>query len=209
MTVATAALVVGVAATVLTCIQLVPQIVRLLRMGRPEGVSPGWAVLGVVINSGWLIFLVAEAVWMPVLACAVAEVGFAITFWLLYRSGADVRAGVALGAASVAVLAVVGAGWGWTALGTALALANNVQFLPSIAAAWRTYAPVGLSAATWALLLAETAGWMTYGVLIERIPIVLYGLTGMVASILILARIAFTRGRVRAVRAGGYNAPPA
>lgn len=205
MTAATTALAVGAAATVLTCVLLIPQIARLLKTRRTEGVSPGWAVLGVVINSGWLIFLAAEAVWLPMLACAIAEVGFAVTFWLLRHSGADVRAGVLAGAAAVVILAVIGAAWGWTVLGTALALANMVQFLPSIIAAWRTYAPVGLSPATWTLTLAETVGWMAYGVLIDQIPIILYGLTGITASILILARMALTRRRVQAVLAGGYT----
>lgn len=207
MTAATAALIIGAAATVLTCVLLIPQIARLLKTRRTEGVSPGWAVLGVVVNSGWLIFLAAEAVWLPILSCAIAEVGFILTVWLLRRSGADVRAGVGAGAAAAAIVAVIGAGWGWTALGAALAVATMVQFLPSIAAAWRTYTPVGLSPATWTLTLAETVGWMAYGVLIDQIPIILYGLTGIAASILILGRIAMTRNRTRAVAGDGYTDP--
>lgn len=207
MTAATAALAIGAAATVLTCVLLIPQIARLLRTRRTEGVSPGWAVLGVVVNSGWLIFLAAEAVWLPILSCAIAEVGFILTVWLLRRSGADVRAGVGAGAAAAAIVAVIGAGWGWTALGAALAVATMVQFLPSIAAAWRTYTPVGLSPATWTLTLAETVGWMAYGVLIDQIPIILYGLTGIAASVLILGRIAMTRSRTQAVAGDGYTGP--
>lgn len=205
MTATTVAWAVGVAATGLTCVLLIPQIARLLKTRRTEGVSPGWAVLGVVINSGWLIFLAAEAVWLPMLACAIANAGFALTVWLLHRNGADVRAGLGVSAAAAVVLAAIGAGWGWTVLGAALAVATMVQFLPSIVAAWRTYAPVGLSLATWTLTLAETVGWMAYGVLIDQIPIILYGLTGITASILILARMALTRHRVRAVLAGGYT----
>lgn len=207
MTAATVALVVGVAATVLTCVLLVPQIARLLKTRQTEGVSPGWAVLGIVINSGWLIFLAAEAVWLPILSCAIAEVGFILTVWLLRRNGADVRAGVGAGAVAAVIVAAIGAGWGWTALGAALALATMVQFLPSITAAWRTYAPVGLSPATWALTLAETVGWMAYGMLIDEIPIILYGLTGIAASALILIRIAMTRNRTRAVAGDGYTGP--
>ena len=207
MTAATAALIVGAAATVLTCVLLVPQIARLLKTRQTEGVSPGWAVLGVVVNSGWLIFLAAEAVWLPILSCAIAEVGFILTVWLLRRNGADVRAGVGAGAGAAVIVAAIGAGWGWTALGAALALATMVQFLPSIVAAWRTYAPVGLSPATWTLTLAETVGWMAYGVLIDEIPIILYGLTGIAASVLILARIAMTRSRIRAVAGDGYTGP--
>ena len=203
MTAATAALLIGVAATVLTCVLLIPQIARLLKTRRTEGVSPGWAVLGVVINSGWLIFLAAEGVWLPMLACAIANAGFALTVWLLRRNGADVRAGLGVSAAAAVVLGAIGAGWGWTVLGAALAVATMVQFLPSIVAAWRTYAPVGLSLATWTLTLAETVGWMAYGVLIDQIPIILYGLTGITASILILARMALTRHRVQAVLADG------
>lgn len=207
MTAATAALIIGAAATVLTCVLLIPQIARLLKTRRTEGVSPGWAVLGVVVNSGWLIFLAAEAVWLPILSCAIAEVGFILTVWLLRRNGADVRAGVGAGAGAAAIVAVIGAGWGWTALGAALAVATMVQFLPSIAAAWRTYIPVGLSPATWTLTLAETVGWMAYGVLIDQIPIILYGLTGIAASILILGRIAMTRSRTQAVAGDGYTGP--
>ena len=205
MTAAAAALVVGAAATVLTCVLLVPQIGRLLKTRRTEGVSPGWAVLGVVVNSGWLIFLAAEAVWLPILSCAVAEAGFILTIWLLHRNGADIRAGMGAGAVAAVIVTAIGAGWGWTALGTALALATMVQFLPSIIAAWRTYAPVGLSPATWTLTLAETVGWMAYGMLIDEIPIILYGLTGIAASVMILARIAMTRSRIRAVSGDGYT----
>ena len=191
----TADLIIGSLATVISCILLLPQIARLLRTGRTEGVSPAWAALGTVVNGGWLVFVIAERLWVPIISIVGTGAGFGLTLCLLHRKGADVGRGLGVGGAVIVALVAVGGLSGWAVLGTSLALANIVQFFPSVATAWRTYAPVGLSPVTWMLMLAETAGWTAYGVLVDQMPIVLYGLSGLVASMLMLMRIWITRAR--------------
>ena len=51
---------VAVVATAVTFMQVVPQVVRLVRLKRTEGASPAWAAIGMVINIGWTAYVIAE-----------------------------------------------------------------------------------------------------------------------------------------------------
>ena len=192
------ALLVGVVFTLVSFVLLVPQILRLLRTGRAEGVSATWAALGATINLGWLAFVVAEKVWIGIPSILVSILSFALTLMLLRRNGARIANALSACIVAAVFFAVVQLGFGWTALGTTLALSYIVQFTPSVTTAWRTHVPVALSPATWSLGLAESAGWSLYGVLIRNGPIILFGLVNGTASLLVLLRIWFARDRVRA-----------
>ena len=137
--------VVGIVATAVTFVQLFPQIVRLLRTGRTEGVSPAWAAVGMAINLGWLTYVVEEKFWVTIPSIIAAVVSFAVALYLLHRNGADVRPGLLMSAAVAVASVGIQMGAGWTVLGTVLGLSNGLYLGPSVIAAWRSHVPVGVS----------------------------------------------------------------
>ena len=116
---------VGIVATAVTFVQIVPQIVRLLRTGRTEGVSPVWAAVGMTINLGWLTYVVEQKFWVTIPSIVAAVVSFAVALYLLYRNGADLRAGLLMSAAVAVASVGIQMGAGWTVLGTVLGLSNG------------------------------------------------------------------------------------
>lgn len=189
---------VAVFATAVTFMQVVPQVVRLVRLKRTEGASPAWAAIGMVINVGWTAYVIAEEFWVAIPAVLAAVISFGLVLYLLWRNGADVRvavvAGVAVGVASVGLQLVAG----WTVLGTVLGLSNGLYLGPSVWAAWRSCAPVGVAPLTWVLTAGEGVLWGYYGVLVEATPIMVYGSTAFLLAALILLRLWITRHRIQA-----------
>ncbi len=194
------AVVVVIVANALTFTMLLPQVGRLLQTGLIEGVSAVWAATGTVINVGWLAYVLHAAVWLAIPSIAAAVLSYSLTLYLLFRNGADVRIGLVTAALLAAALVGVQAVAGWTLLGTALAMANGVQFAPSVRAAWHAQTPAGVSPLTWLITEAEAVLWALYGVLIADVPIVLFGVTASAAATAILFRLWLTRDRVRAAR---------
>ena len=192
---------VGIVATAVTFVQIVPQIVRLIRTGRTEGVSPAWAAGGATINLGWLAYVIEGRFWVTIPSIIVAIVSFVLALYLLYRNGADIRAGLLMsGAIAVASVAIQQAA-GWTVLGTVLGLSNGLYLGPSVVAAWRSHAPVGVSPWTWMLTVLEGLKWGFYGVLVEAVPIMVYGSTAILLALLVLLRLWVARDRIRAALA--------
>ena len=62
-----------------------------------------------------------------------------------------VISGIAVGVACVVLQRVAG----WNDLGTVLGLSNGLYLGPSVYAAWRMYAPVGVAPLTWVLTAGE------------------------------------------------------
>ena len=200
---AEAALLVGVVATAVTFVHIVPQILRLARTGRTEGVSPSWAAVGTTLNVGWLAYVVAEEYWVTIPSIVVAMASFGLALHLLRRNGANVRAGLlasaAIAAASAAILLVAG----WTVLGTVLGLSNGLYLGPSVVAAWRSRTPVGVSPVTWVLAEFEGLLWGLYGVLVASGPIIVFGVTEAALAALVLLRLWLARHRIRSEKATG------
>ena len=191
-------LVVVVVASAVTFVQIVPQVVRLLRSGRIEGTSPAWAAIGTAINIGWIAYVVAEQLWYTIPAVVAGAASYGVVLFLLYRNGAEVRIGVLLGLAAGAASVVIQLGAGWTVLGTVLGLSNGLYLGPSVFAAWRSHTPVGVSPLTWVLVATEGILWGFYGVIVAKGPIMVYGSTAAGLATLVLLRLWITRHRVRA-----------
>lgn len=187
---------VAVVANGVTFVQIMPQIVRLLRTGRTEGVSPTWAAAGMTINLGWFTYVVENGFWETIPSIFAAVSSFGLALYLLYRNGADVRAGL-LVSAVVAVASVgIQRAAGWTVLGTVLGLSNGLYLGPALIAAWRVHVPVGVSSGTWWLTVLEGLKWGFYGVLVAAVPIVVYGSTAILLAALVLLRLWLTRHRI-------------
>lgn len=190
------AIAVAVVANAVTFAQVVPQVVRLLRLKRIEGTSPAWAAIGMVINIGWTAYVIAEGLWETIPAVLAAVISFGLVLYLLWRNGADVRvamiSAIAVGVASVVLQLVAG----WTELGIVLGFANGLYLGPPVVAAWRSYAPVGVAPLTWVLTAGEGILWGFFGVLVEAIPIMVYGGTALLLAVLVLLRLWMTRHRI-------------
>ncbi len=194
---------VGIVATAVTFVQILPQIVRLIRTGRTEGVSPAWAAGGATINLGWLAYVIEGRFWVTIPSIIVAIISFVLALYLLYRNGASIRAGLLMSGAIAVASVVIQQAAGWTVLGTVLGLSNGLYLGPSVVAAWRSQAPVGISPLTWWLTVLEGLKWGFYGVLVEAVPIMVYGSTAILLALLVLLRLWVARDRIRATLASG------
>ena len=189
---------VAVVANGVTFVQIMPQIVRLIRTGHTEGVSPTWAAAGATINLGWLAYVVENQFWETIPSIIAAQTSFGLALYLLYRNGVNVRAGLLTGAAIAVASVVIQRTAGWTVLGTALGLSNGLYLGPSVIAAWRSHTPVGVSPATWWLTVLEGLKWGFYGFLVAAVPIMVYGSTAILLALLVLLRLWMARDRIRA-----------
>lgn len=190
-----------VLATAATLVLLVPQIVKLVRTGESAGVSSTWPALGMLSNTGWVVYLVHEALWASVAAPAGAGAGYAVILWALARAGRPLGPSLGRGAGFGAVLAAIGAVGGWTALGVALGLSFAVMLAPSLWVAYRTPDPAGIAPGTWWFGIAEAALWGFYGWHHADPGIVTYAVVAAAGSAAMLARYAATRP-------AGAGAPP-
>jgi hypothetical protein len=113
---------------------------------------------------------------------------------LIRRGQATLRPSVLIGAWAallVAAYPVVGR----ASLGTLLTAAFFVQVAPSLWTAYRTARPTGISLGTWLLILGELSCWLVFGPYKSDPRLITLGVTGVVASTLILARIHQTSKR--------------
>lgn len=189
---------VAVVANAVTFVQIIPQIVRLMRTGLTEGVSPIWAAGGMTINLGWLTYVVENGYWETIPSIIAAISSFALALYLLYRNGVGVRAAMYVGAAVLVASVAIQQAAGWTALGTVLGLSNGLYLGPALVAVWRVRVPVGVSPGTWWLTVLEGLKWGFYGVLVAAGPIVVYGATAVLLAIGVLVRLWMTRHRIQA-----------
>lgn len=171
-------------AVVLAVTQPVPQVVRLLRTRSVAGVSGPTTWLGLTINSAWVAYGVGRGL-LPVAVLSGAYVaGYATIAALLLLRGR--RSGVGTGLAAAAGLTLLTVVAGWAVLGTVLALAVGVQFVPQVVEAWRSDDLSGLAPGTYVVGALDGAIWGTYGLVVADVPLVLYGLVMSAVAVLVL-----------------------
>jgi hypothetical protein len=106
-----------------------------------------------------------------------------------------------------ALLAVAFTLAGRGGLGTLLTAAFVLQVTPSVWTAYRTARPTGISRGTWLLILGELSCWTAFGVHKSDPRLVVLGLTGVAASLLMLARIRRIAKAERSTAPGGPSTP--
>ncbi|MDX1449523.1 MAG: hypothetical protein R3246_10735 [Acidimicrobiia bacterium] len=183
-----------IAATVMAWWSLIPQIRKLIRTGDAAGVSGTWPAIGLVSNAGWTAYLVSQQLWAAVPSTSVMVFFYVVVIRAVHKTGAPIRGAIVRGIYSVGVLGVTFALGSWHALGLVLGWAYVPQLAPAVWSAYRSPDPSGVSSGTWALIGVEAALWVVYGVLLGDTPVVIFGSVGVVASILILARVWATVG---------------
>lgn len=189
-----------VAATLLGSGMALPQARRLFTTRRIEGVSAAWLGVSVALNAWWLVYGVAQQVWVLVPVSGVSlllYVSIAVVF--VHTSGAScLRSMLASGAALGAVpLGFLLAG-GWPLAGLVVGLCYGLQLLPAVVTAYRSDDLGGVSPGTWVIALVEAALWLAYGSAVADVALVAGGSSGVVMSSLILVRIRIVRVRTAA-----------
>lgn len=166
---------------------LLPQIRRLVVAGDTSGVSPAWAAFGVVTNSAWILYLVAQRLWVPALAPALAVLTYGSLLAVMGRIGFGDRWAVPVTAytGSLTAVALVA---GLDGLAVVLVLTPVVQIMPEVGAVFRHASLWGVSPATWLLGMGEAVCWGWFGLLVGDGALVGYGVVTGVGSAVILVR---------------------
>lgn len=169
--------------------QYLPQILKLRRTGDTAGVSWSWATLTSINNAAWFCYFMASGYWTASLPSTAASVlAGTVSVMLVRREALNQRAigWICIWAGLLLAAALIG---GRVGLGTLLAGASIVQVTPSLWTAYRTSHPTGISKGTWALVFGELSCWLTFGLWNADPRLITLGITGVLASLLMLARV--------------------
>lgn len=185
----------GAAALVVTAVAVLPQIARIVRVRSTAGVSPVWAMLGVVSTGAWVAYTGARGLWWATVADALSCLAYTATVVVLARNGVRPRYLAGMLWLSVFVLGFIAGGL--SGLGVVLAFAFLVQVGPSIWTAYRTTDLLGASLGTWLLTLTEGVLWGFYGFVKSDLAVVAFGSLAVCASLLMVLRIRWWATRRR------------
>lgn len=197
-----------IAATSVTVVFLVPQIVKLIRTKDSAGVSATWPALGFVVNVGWFFYMIGQGLWIATLAPFVTFISYAVILSVLWKTGRELRSSYIRGLVLTVFLVGVGFNGGWESLGVALGLSYGIQLAPSIWTAYRTADPSGISPGTWWIGLAEAILWGMFGLAHADAGIVTFSLVGTAGAALMLARYYSTRTANRGIEPGHLRDAP-
>jgi uncharacterized protein with PQ loop repeat len=184
-----------VAAAVFAVPQFVPQLNQVLRTGDVAGVSWSWAALTSISNGGWIVYFALSRFWTALVPATSATVLAGVLAVLLARRGGIPRSPAMLSAGWLLLLALAWMAGGRVGLGTVLTASFVLQVTPSVWTAYRTPRPTGISSGTWLLILAELLSWGIYGVHKSDPRLTILGVTGVIASMLMLVRARQARAR--------------
>jgi uncharacterized protein with PQ loop repeat len=184
-----------IAAAAFAIPQFLPQLRKLRATGDTAGVSWSWAALTSVNNAAWFAYFALSAYWAALVPSSSATLlAGALATMLARRGQARARPAVLIGTWA-ALLAVAFILAGRAGLGALLTTAFVVQVIPSLWTAYRTARPSGISRGTWMLILGELSCWTVFGVHKSDPRLMILGLTGVIASLLMLSRIRRTSNR--------------
>ena len=183
---------VGLCAVFLAVALSVPQLAKIARTRAVAGVSVAatanstisfgaWTVYALVVDDGWL--LASSVVGLP---------GQLLTTWFAWRNGAE-RAQLWLPAAWIVTLGVTTAGDLVLGLGLVPSVVGASVLwyvVPALVHAWRSADVSGIAAASWWVLVAEGAIFLAYGLMVEVLAMVVYGILCLTGSAAVLARVA-------------------
>jgi hypothetical protein len=153
-------------------------------------------------NAAWLAYFILSGYWTAVVPAASAVfLAGSVAIMLAVRGMAAFRP-LALICAWVALLLIAYVAAGRTGLGTLLTVASIIQVTPSLWTAYRTATPTGVARGTWLLILGEVTCWTAYGIHQSDPRLITLGLTGIIASTLMLLRIRRIRSTCEPVALG-------
>jgi uncharacterized protein with PQ loop repeat len=173
--------------------QFLPQLLKLRATDDTAGVSWSWATLTSVNNAAWFAYFALASYWTALVPASSATLlAGALATMLARRGQARTRPAVLIGS-WVALLVAGFTVAGRTGLGALLTVASVLQVIPSLWTAYRTAYLTGVAAGTWLLILGELSCWTIFGLHQSDPRLLILGITGVTASVLMLARIRRTR----------------
>jgi uncharacterized protein with PQ loop repeat len=180
----------GWLASILFISRLLPQPLRLVRTGLPDGVSPLAAVNAVVAESAWLVYGL-QAGLVPVWVVSLAALVPGVWTVVLLRRRLDRRVAARAGTwvAVIVVAALLGR------LGVVLGVSVAVSIGPQVWTALRSSDLRGLSPYTWLIAIADGLTWGAYGLAVGDAALLGYAAVLVGGSLVVLARLARTRVR--------------
>jgi uncharacterized protein with PQ loop repeat len=188
-----------IAATAFAIPEFLPQLLKLRATRDAAGISWSWATLACINNAAWFAYFALEHYWTALVPSSSATVlAGALAVLLGVRGQVRPRPSVLIGTWAV-MLVTAYLTLGRTGLGTLLTVAFAVQVAPSLWTAYRTARPTGISSGTWLLILGELSCWLTFGLHESDPRLIALGLSGVTASVLMLARIHRTARRYQSV----------
>ena len=178
----------GWLASILFISRLLPQPVRLVRTGLPEGVSPLAAMNAVIAETAWLVYGLQSGL-VPVWAVSVAALVPGIWTIVLLRHQIRrhhlVRAGL--------WLVVIALAWVGGVLGAVLGATVLVSVGPQVWTAIREQDLRGLSVFTWLLALGDALLWGAYGLAVDDAALLGYAAVLFISAVIVLVRMVQTR----------------
>ena len=172
--------------------QFWPQLARVRRAGTTAGVSWSWAALTSVNNAAWLAYFALSGFWtalVPAISAALLSGQLAVV--LARRSGGLPKRPMMLASAWAVVLLTAAAAFGRAGLGSVLAVAFALQVTPSVWTVYRSRDTAGVSQGTWLLIFGELLCWGVFGIHEADPRLIVLGATGVLASLLVLARVSW------------------
>ena len=181
-------------AAVLAVPQFWPQLARVRRAGTMAGVSWSWAALTSVNNAAWLGYFALSGFWTALVPAISATVLSGLLAAELARRGSGMpKRAMVLTSVWAVVLLTVGVAFGRAGLGSVLAVAFLLQVTPSVWTVYRSRDTAGVSRGTWLLIFGELLCWGVFGVHEADPRLIVLGATGVIASLLVLARVSWPR----------------
>ena len=174
--------------------QFLPQLTRVRRAGTVAGVSWSWAALTSVNNAAWLAYFALSGFWtalVPAISATVSSGWLAVV--LARRGGGLPKRPMVLASVWAVVLLTAAAVFGRAGLGSALVVAFLLQVTPSVWTVYRSKDTAGVSRVTWLLIFGELFCWGVFGIHEADPRLIMLGATGVVASLLVLARVSWLR----------------
>jgi len=160
-----------------------------------------WAALTSVNNAAWLGYFALSGFWTALVPAISATVLSGLLAIVLARRGGVPKRPMMLTSAWAVALLTAAAVSGRTGLGSALAVAFLLQVTPSVWTVYRSRDTVGVSRGTWLLIFGELLCWGVFGIHQADPRLIVLGATGVAASLLVLARVSWTRtGQVPAIQ---------
>jgi uncharacterized protein with PQ loop repeat len=182
------AVLLGWLATFAFLIRLLPQPIRLMRTGVPDGVSP-MAVMNIALTElAWLSYGLIEGL-VPVWVVSLPALPLGLWTVVLIRRQITRRDLLGSGI----WLATIALGWATGALAVVLAASVFVNYGPQVVTALRGRRLDGLAPTTWWLALADATLWGAYGVAVGDPALIGYCIILTLSAAIILWRIWRTR----------------
>jgi len=174
--------------------QFLPQLARVRRASTTAGVSWSWAALTSVNNAAWLGCFALSGFWTALVPAISATLLSGLLAVVLARRGGGIpKRPLVLVSVWTVVLITAVAVSGRTGLGSALAVAFALQVTPSVWMVYRSKDTAGVSRGTWLLIFGELLCWGVFGIHEADPRLIVLGATGVVASLLVLARVSWLR----------------